>query len=138
MPHKKGGHVAKDCHHTRSASYNLCSGAPFAPETRASNWDECDSADIPQFSFGFAELQAQIGPAMGYPVTCEFRDPNGTGDVLQVTSKGLAFVRNKTNLPSFTDGYSRWALTSAGLVNWTGSSIDPPPGALYFAPPGLR
>jgi predicted metalloprotease len=66
---------------------------------------------------------------MGEPVTCEFADPNGTGDVHQETSKGLAFWRKSTNTPTFTDGNQHWAITAQGLVSWIGTSIDPP-GAL--------
>ena len=57
---------------------------------------------------------------MGGAITCEFADPNGTGDVHQQTTKGLAFWRKRSNTPTFTNGYDHWALTTAGLVHWIG------------------
>jgi uncharacterized protein len=63
---------------------------------------------------------------MGHPTTCEFSDPDGSGDVHQETSKGLAFWRKSTNTPTFTNGFQHWALTPQGLVTWVGNSIDPP------------
>jgi hypothetical protein len=87
------------------------------------------------FRFGFASLKAAIGAAMGSALTCEYADPHGTGDVEQNTTSGLAFWRKSTNTPTFTDGWSHWALTSTGLVTWTGSSIDPPGTAALSAPP---
>jgi hypothetical protein len=45
---------------------------------------------------------------------------------LQQTTTGLAFWRKATNTPTFTDGSRHWALTSGGLVAWTGPSVDPP------------
>jgi len=59
----------------------LCAGVPLAADTHASDSDQCNSPDVPQFIFGFADLQAQIGSAVGEAVTCEFGDPNGTGDI---------------------------------------------------------
>ncbi len=74
----------------------------------------CPPGQVPRFVFGFAELQARLGPAiMGFPLTCEFADPNGTGDVLQLPTQGLAFWRKRTNTPTFTDGATHWALTAA-------------------------
>lgn len=89
----------------------------------------CPPGQAPAFVAGFAALKAQVGSAMGEPVTCEFPDSNGTGDVHQRTSTGLAFWRKSTNTPTFTDGYRHWGLAPAGLVAWTGSSIDPPPSS---------
>jgi hypothetical protein len=93
----------------------------------------CQLGQSPDFVFGFADLKSQLGDAMGDPVSCEYADPNGTGDTLQDTSKGLAFWRKSTNTPTFTDGGTHWALAASGLVSWTGASIDPPPFAT--APP---
>ncbi len=67
-----------------------------------------------------------LGEMIGTPVTCEFADPSGSGDVLQQTSSGLAFWRKATNTLTFTDGNRHWALTSGGWVQWTGPSVDPP------------
>lgn len=92
----------------------------------------CAPGQALEFVFGFEALKQQVGEAMGEPVTCEFPDPNGTGDVHQRTSTGLAFWRKRTNIPTFTNGWEHWALTDAGLVTWTGSNIDPPG---FEAPP---
>lgn len=86
----------------------------------------CQAGQAPSFVLGFATLRQHVGPAMGEAVTCEFPDPNGTGDVHQQTTTGLAFWRKATNTPTFTDGYRHWAWTPEGLVAWTGDSVDPP------------
>ncbi len=91
----------------------------------------CQPGQTPQFTFGFAELKAQIGDAMGDPVTCEFPDPNGTGDIQQRTTTGLGFWRKSTNTPTFTNGFEHWAQTPDGWVSWTGASIDPPLANAY-------
>jgi hypothetical protein len=97
----------------------------------------CNPGQAPSFVFGFAELRAEVGAAMGDPISCEYADPNGTGDTLQDTSTGLAFWRKSTNTPTFTDGATHWGLTPAGFVAWTGPSIDPPAGVAVppAAPP---
>jgi len=95
----------------------------------------CAPGQSPQFVFGFAVLRERVGPVMGDPTTCEYADPNGTGDVLQKTTTGLAFWRKSTNTPTFTTGVGHFALTPASpltVVYWDGPSIDPPPNA---APP---
>jgi len=86
----------------------------------------CDAGAGPGYAFGFASLKATLGATMGEAVSCEYADPNGTGDTLQDTSAGLAFWRKATNTPTFTDGWNHWGLTALGLVAWTGGSIDPP------------
>jgi hypothetical protein len=88
--------------------------------------NRCAIGSVPGFTFGFATLKARLGDAMGEPVTCEFADPNGTGDVHQQTTKGLAFWRKGTNTPTFTNGSQHWGYTPAGWVEWNGTSIDPP------------
>lgn len=85
----------------------------------------CAPGESPAFTFGFAELKRQLGPAMGEPVECAHPNDDN-GDVLQQTSTGLSFWRKSTNTPTFTDGYRHWGLTPAGMVAWVGSSIDPP------------
>jgi hypothetical protein len=89
----------------------------------------CGSGQKPTFSLGFASLNAQLGDVLGDPTTCEFADPNGSGDMLQQTTNGLAFWRKSSNTPTFTNGSDHWALTPTGLVQWTGSSVDPPTAA---------
>jgi hypothetical protein len=91
----------------------------------------CQVGQSPRFVLGFADLKAELGEVMGEPVTCEFPDPNQTGDVHQRTTTGLAFWRASTNSPTFTNGSEHWARTRAGLVAWTGASIDPPRQATY-------
>jgi hypothetical protein len=97
-----------------------------APSVSAQDATSCTAGQAPRFVFGFADLKAHIGEPMGSPVTCEFSDPNGTGDVHQRTTTGLAFWRKSTNTPTFTNGFEHWAITAVGSVTWTGSSIDPP------------
>ncbi len=92
----------------------------------------CASGEQPQFRFGFATLSAQLGTLMGSPMSCEYADPAGSGDMLQSTSTGLGFYRKSTNTPTFTTGFEHWAVTSSGTVYWTGDSIDPPDSAQPF------
>jgi hypothetical protein len=89
----------------------------------------CGAGQTPVFSFGFAGLKSQLGDVLGEPTTCEFADPNGSGDMLQQTTNGLAFWRKSSNTATFTNGSLHWALTPAGWVQWTGASIDPPTAA---------
>ncbi len=105
----------------------ITSVVPFPAHAGAqSTTTSCTNGQSPSYSFGFADLKAHIGAAMGDPITCEFPDPNGTGDVHQRTSTGLAFWRKNTNTPTFTNGGQHWGHTPQGWVEWTGSSIDPP------------
>jgi hypothetical protein len=79
-----------------------------------------------RFVLGFAELKTRFGETMGEPLTCEFADPNGSGDMHQLTTSGLAFWRKSTNAPTFTNGSQHWGRTATGRVEWTGTSTDPP------------
>jgi hypothetical protein len=106
----------------------------LAMDTVALSATHCLPGQTPHYVSGFAELHARLAAWMGEPVTCEFPDPNNSGDVHQQTTVGLAFWRKSTNTPTFTDGYNHWALTSSGLVTWTGTSIDPPESAEPAAP----
>jgi hypothetical protein len=94
----------------------------------------CPAGQSPHYAAGFADLKAHIGDAMGDPLTCEYPDPNGTGDIHQDTTTGLAFWRKSTNTPTFTDGFNHWGLTAQGWVTWTGSSVDPPTAAANVYP----
>src|SRR3569833_3850493 len=94
----------------------------------------CGPGQAPHYVFGFADLKAMLGDAMGDPVTCEYPDPNGTGDVHQETSKGLAFWRKSTNTPTFTNGDQHWAHTTSRWVTWIGTSIDPTADAQAWPP----
>jgi hypothetical protein len=101
-------------------------GATPKPGSTALVVAGCAPGQTPVFSLGFAGLKAHLGDVVGDPTTCEFADPNGSGDRLQQTTHGLAFWRKSSNTPTFTNGSDHWALTSAGWVQWTGSSVDPP------------
>src|SRR5919202_1053151 len=107
---------------------------PAALPVSAQAANFCQPGQQPRYVFGFADLQARLGDWMGSPLTCEFPDPNGTGDVHQRTTKGLAFWRKRTNTPTFTNGSEHWALTASGPVYWTGPSVDPPPNAVPLGP----
>lgn len=85
----------------------------------------CRPGVQPSFVFGFRALADAIGDTMGEPLECEHANPEN-GDTLQRTTTGLAFYRKATNTPTFTDGFRHWALTTAGLVFWTGLEVDPP------------
>jgi hypothetical protein len=98
-------------------------GRPAPPVPSANH---CGVGVVPAFTLGFATLKARLGDAMGEPLTCEFADPNGTGDVHQQTTRGLAFWRKGTNTPTFTNGSDHWGYTPAGWVEWKGTSVDPP------------
>jgi hypothetical protein len=100
--------------------------APVPTPTPTQTANRCATGAAPRYVFGFADLQGQLTGSMGEAVTCEFADPKGTGDVHQVTSKGLAFWRKSTNVPTFTNGYEHWGRTAQGWVYWLGESIDPP------------
>jgi hypothetical protein len=102
---------------------NLTEAAPVAAAQSVAT--HCAAGQTPGYVFGFANLRAWLGDWMGDPLTCEYADPNGTGDVHQQTTRGLAFWRKRTNTPTFTNGTEHWALVGGGLVYWQGSSIDP-------------
>jgi hypothetical protein len=92
----------------------------------------CRPGEQPEFRFGFAGLSARLAARMGRPTSCEYGDPRGSGDTLQNTERGLAFYRQRTNTPTFTTGFEHWAITPAGVVYWTGDSIDPIDAAQPF------
>ena len=78
----------------------------------------CPPGQAPRF-VQFAALQEQLGAAMGSPIECERANPQ-TGDRFQQTTTGLAFYDRATATPTFTAGTEHWALTAAGLTQWTG------------------
>jgi hypothetical protein len=91
----------------------------------------CQTSAAPVFEGRLAELKAAIGAVMDDPVECAHVD-NVSGDLVQNTTTGLAYVRSSTGVPTFTNGSHRWALAPMGLVEWDGPELDPP-GAI--APP---
>jgi hypothetical protein len=74
----------------------------------------------------FAALHGSIGDTFGQPVECPRIDAS-TGDTVQRTSTGLAIYRAHSRLPTFTDGYHRWAIGPGGVITWQGDALDPPP-----------
>jgi hypothetical protein len=91
------------------------------------NLEGC-TAGGPRFQGGLAELKRSLGRIMGDPLDCE-RVVNPEGDTEQHTSTGLAYYLKTDNVPAFTDGQNRWALTSRGIVHWTGAQLSPPDSA---------
>ena len=85
----------------------------------------CADGGSPFFRDELAYLKEEVGRPMGQPIECAHRD-DVTGDTLQHTSTGLAYVRAWDGLATFTDGWHRWALTQDGLIAWEGPAIDPP------------
>jgi hypothetical protein len=71
-----------------------------------------------QFAADFAALQQQIGAIMGVPTSCPRVDANG--DTMQTTTTGLA-VHRPDGMSVFASGDDHWALTAAGLQEWTAS-----------------
>jgi hypothetical protein len=78
----------------------------------------CAPGAQPSYSARLAALAAQVGPAMGEPIDCEWRNPL-TGLVAQRTSTGIAFYDRQSNAPVFSTGVKRWSLTDEGLQHWT-------------------
>jgi hypothetical protein len=65
---------------------------------------------------------------MGEPLACAQRDVIGS-DVVQLTTKGFAYMHRGSGALSFTTGHEFWALMPAGIEHWTGSlhgGMDPP------------
>ncbi|MBI2756010.1 MAG: hypothetical protein HYX52_04785 [Chloroflexi bacterium] len=100
-------------------------GVQAGQSAAAATANNCRPGEKPAFSDGFAALSKAVGGVMGDPVECA-RAEGPNGDVAQRTTRGLAYYRRATNMPSFTDGYRHWALTPNGLRQWEGTSVDPP------------
>lgn len=116
----------------RTLASVVCVLLASASPTSAESAPGCGPDQSPSYVFGFADLHAWLGETMGRPITCEYADPNGTGDTEQNTSVGLAFWRKSTNTPTFTDGSRHWARTEHGQMTWTGTAIDPAPDAVFI------
>lgn len=97
----------------------------------------CQPGESPSFQLGFADLKYALGYIMGDPIECEH--PNsGNGDTLQQTTTGLAVYRQASNTPEFTDGWNHWALSTGGVIAWSGTdqptAAGPPPPGPAAAP----
>ena len=99
----------------RHAERPLVGATPGAPA----------NGDCASLAGEFTALQKTIGATIGQPLECAHTDPS-TGDTLQRTSTGLAIFRRDAQMPSFTDGFHRWALTAHGVITWEGDALDPP------------
>jgi hypothetical protein len=99
-------------------------GRPANPTDDSTVVTTC-SPNQPAFYYGFRDLQAQLGSRIGQPIECE-QPIHANGDTRQRTSTGYAYYRKESNIPSFTNGWEHWALTSNGLMYWTGDVVDPP------------
>jgi YVTN family beta-propeller protein len=117
-------------------AYTAPPSTPTPTTQPAGSSNFCAPGVTPDYAFGFLALHDLLGSVMGDATTCEYGDPNGTGDTLQNTTNGLAFYRKSTNTPTFTNGFEHWGITANGVVYWTGSSIDPPADAAPPADPG--
>ncbi|MGH2543554.1 MAG: hypothetical protein ACRDIB_12180, partial [Ardenticatenaceae bacterium] len=95
-----------------------------APRAQAETF--CAPSQTPQFMHGFAYLKSLLGATVGDPLECEHYDQQG--NAYQKTTTGELFYNRSTNTPVFTAGDRHWAWTPAGLVSWTGPSLDPPTG----------
>jgi hypothetical protein len=100
-----------------AAQTRLLLAGPQAP-------GECSPGHL-RFYYGFASLHTQLGERMGEPIDCE-QPIHANGDTRQRTTTGYAYYRKLDNVPTFTNGWEHWALTTAGLVYWTGDVVDPP------------
>jgi hypothetical protein len=92
--------------------------------TPTPNAANCQAGEQPAFLNGMAALHEQIGGAMGTPLECEHSD--GTLNSVQQTSAGLAAYDSQRNIETFTNGWHHWAWTPNGLVEWEGTSAEPP------------
>ena len=95
----------------------------------------CAPDQAPTYAFAFADLKAAVGDPMGDPLTCEYGDPEGTGDVLQATTTGMAVWRASSSTPIFTAGSDHWAIVASGPVSWSGPGLDPPADLVASPPP---
>ena len=110
---------------TRVAAIALLLLASIPAPAHAEAAPFCNEGQIIEWLPALVPLIEQLGEAMGEPIECAH--PAGdSDDTLQQTSTGLAVLRATTGAPTFTDGATHWALTTSGVVGWTGESLDPP------------
>jgi hypothetical protein len=95
------------------------------PGSLAQSAPWCRPGQEPAFAFGFKDLSERLGETMGQPVECEHGELT-TGDTVQTTTTGVAHYHWCTNTPVFARGPEHWALTPAGVLQWTGENSNPP------------
>ena len=100
------------------------SPSPLVARATAVAGGPCGAGRL-SFANGMADLKAALGARMGEPTECE-RVVDAAGDTEQQTTTGLAYYRAQANVVVFTDGVDHWALTSNGVVHWTGDEVEPP------------
>src|SRR5581483_9533933 len=93
--------------------------APPTASLAAQKAPYCPNTDPPGTGAAFTSLKQALGTTMGNPVDCQHQDPK-TGETVQTTSTGLAYLDSKDGYPSFTTGAQHWALAKSGVVTWTG------------------
>lgn len=109
-------------------TFCVIGGLSIAPDLGAAQDANsyCNPDQAPVFSLGFADLKAYVGDPMGDPVTCEYGDPNGSGDVYQDTTTGSTVFRAATADSIFTADDNHWAMTIDGPLSWSGPDTNPP------------
>lgn len=85
------------------------------------------AADDLTFKNGFADLFDRLGPSvMGRPLEPEHPDRDDPGDIVQLTSTGLARYRVGV-MPAFFNGETRFMWSAdKGVESWLGDSWLPP------------
>jgi hypothetical protein len=113
---------------------SIVGGSQWRPGTPpTAPW--CLPDQKPAFSFGFAELNHDLGAVMGQPIECEHGVPS-SGDTLQRTTTGVALYQWCLNTSTFTRGPDHWTGVPGGIVHWT--DADPPPEVPIVRAPDLR
>jgi hypothetical protein len=84
-------------------SAGLLLGLPPIPPTFAQDVPYCQPGETPSFYLGSADLSAQLGDVMGDPIECAHMD-TGTGDIIQLTTTGIATLRADNSVLQFREG----------------------------------
>lgn len=84
----------------------------------------CAPGVQPQFQLGFATLNERLPGVMGKAVECEHAE-DGTGNVVQATTRGLAVFEKDSGRLRFTDGYNHWAIVGDEVRTWAGDEPAP-------------
>jgi hypothetical protein len=113
---------------------SIVGGSQWRPGTPpTAPW--CLPNQKPTYSFGFADLDKDLGAVMGQPIECEHGIPS-SGDTTQRTTTGVALYQWCLNTSTFTRGPEHWTGTAGGIVHWT--DADPPPEVPTVRAPDLR